>query len=183
MSPLLTILRTIPDEQRGKISPENRKMVKIMDGPISILHLEDDPIDAELVQATLESAGILCKITRVQSADEFSHALHTGGYDLVLADYRLPGYDGVSALRFAQAQYPHIPFIFVSGTLGEDAAIDGLTQGATDYVLKNKLARLVPALQRALNEAENQKKRKLAEEELQRTNDVLRAIIEAGPGR
>lgn len=153
-------------------------MVKLMEDPISILHLEDDPLDAELVQATLESAGILCKITRVQSADEFSHALETGGYDLVLADYRLPGYNGVSALRFAQAQYSHIPFIFVSGTLGEDAAIDGLTQGATDYVLKNKLARLIPALQRALNEAENQRKRKQAEEALRESEWRYREVFD-----
>ncbi|MFZ5908916.1 MAG: PAS domain S-box protein [Chloroflexota bacterium] len=143
---------------------------------IQILHLEDDAKDAELIQAILDSAGIAAHITRVQSASEFSQALGEGRYDLILADYRLPAYDGISALRFSQGNYPDIPFIFVSGTLGEDAAIDGLTQGATDYVLKNKLARLVPAVQRALDESENRKKRKEAEEALREGEERLRQI-------
>jgi PAS domain S-box-containing protein len=152
-----------------------------MEEQINILHLEDDPADAELIQANLEFAEVPFKITRVQSAGEFSNALHSGGYDVILADYHLPSYDGISALHFAQAQYPHIPFIFVSGTLGEDAAIEGLTRGATDYVLKNKLARLVPALKRALNEIENQKKRQQAEEELRKSEEKFRALAENIP--
>ena len=154
---------------------------KIMEEPIHILHLEDDPADGELVQATLEFANIPCKFTRVQSAREFSDALHTGGYDLILADYHIPGYNGISALYVAQAQSPHIPFIFVSGTLGEDAAIEGLTRGATDYVLKNKLARLVPAVKRAMSEAANQKKRQQAEEQLRKSEEKYRALAENIP--
>ncbi len=132
-----------------------------------ILHLEDDATDAELIQATLESAGIVCQINRVQNRDEFTQALQQGEYDLILADYRLPAYDGVSALRLAQELRPDLSFIFVSGTLGEDAVIIGLTQGATDYVLKQKLSRLAPAVERALREAENQRMRQRAEEALQ----------------
>ncbi len=140
-----------------------------------ILHLEDDPADAELLQAMIESAGLTYQITRVQARDEFSEALHQGGYDVILADYRLPMYDGMSALRLAQELCPDVPFIFVSGTMGEDAAIEGLTEGATDYVLKQKLSRLAPAITRALHEAENRRERKRAEEALrQHTRDMER---------
>ena len=121
-----------------------------MDQSVRILHLEDDAADAELVQAMLESAGMVCRITRVQTGDEFGEALRQGGYDVILADYRLPTYDGMSALRLAQELARDVPFIFVSGTMGEDAAIEGLREGATDYVLKQKLSRLVPAVKRAL---------------------------------
>jgi CheY-like chemotaxis protein len=138
-----------------------------MDDLIQILHLEDDTLDAELVRLTLESAGIVCQIDRVQNRDEFTQALQQGKYDIILGDYRLPTYDGVSALRLAQELRPDLPFIFVSGTLGEDAAIDGFTQGATDYVLKQKLSRLTPAVQRALREAENRRLRQQAEAALQ----------------
>jgi PAS domain S-box-containing protein len=144
---------------------------------IQILHLEDDEKDAELIQTILDSAGISTHITCIQSASEFSEALSEGRYELILADFSLPAYDGLSALHFSRENYPDIPFIFVSGTMGEDAAIDGLTQGATDYVLKNKLTRLVPAVQRALNEAENRKKRKDAEEALRETNVLLERIF------
>ncbi len=144
---------------------------------IQILHLEDDAIDTELVHEILESAGISSRITRVQAANEFSGALSESQYKLILADYRLPAYDGVSALHFSRENYPDTPFIFVSGTLGEDAAIEGLTHGATDYVLKSKLARLVPAVKRALNEAENRRKRKEAEETLGKTNVLLERIF------
>ena len=138
-----------------------------MDNLIQILHLEDDVLDAELVRLTLESAGIVCQIDRVQNRDEFTQALQQSKYDIILGDYRLPTYDGVSALRLAQELRPDLPFIFVSGTLGEDAAIDGFTQGATDYVLKQKLSRLTPAVQRALREAENWRLRQQAEAALQ----------------
>ncbi len=133
---------------------------------ITILHLEDDAKDGELVRALLESAEIESSIARVQSGDQFLEALQKNKFDLILADYRLPGYDGMSALKVVQERYPDVPFIFVSGVIGEDAAIEALKQGATDYVLKQKLSRLVPAVNRALHEAENQRKRKKAEEAL-----------------
>ncbi len=149
-----------------------------MNNLIQILHLEDDALDAELIRATLESAGLVCQINRVQNRDEFTQALHQRDYDLILADYRLPTYDGVSALRLAQELRPDLPFIFVSGTLGEDAAIDGFTQGATDYVLKHKLTRLAPAVERALREADNQRMRQQAEaalqERVQQSQSLLR---------
>ena len=140
---------------------------------IRILHLEDDPMDAQLVQDTLAEAGLACRIIPVQTRDEFEHALRQDTIDIILADYRLPMYDGMSALRLANERCQDIPFIFVSGALGEDAAIEALTQGATDYVLKQKLTRLAPAIQRALEEAKNRRERKQAEEDLYRLNQEL----------
>ena len=148
---------------------------------INILHLEDDPVDAELIQAKIQAAGVACRIARMQTRDEFEAALGNGGMDIILADYRLPAFDGMSALRLAVERYPGIPFIFVSGTLGEETAIEALTQGATDYVLKQNLSRLGPAVRRALQEARNRRERIEAQEALQRSNEMLRAIIEAAP--
>jgi two-component system cell cycle sensor histidine kinase/response regulator CckA len=152
-----------------------------METLIHMLHLEDDPADSELVQATLAEAGLACRITRAQTRGEFETGLRDGGTDIILADYRLPTYDGMSALRLAHERYPEIPFIFVSGTMGEEAAIEALTQGATDYVLKQNLSRLAPAVQRALREALNRRERRQAREALQRSNEMLRAIVEAAP--
>ncbi len=146
---------------------------------IQILHLEDEARDAELIQKILDSSGISCQITLVQSASEFSEALSDKEYELILADYNLPSYDGLSALHFSRENYPDIPFIFVSGMMGEDAAIAGLTQGAIDYVLKNNLKRLATAVQRALKEADNQRKRKQAEDALRKRNMLLERIFSA----
>jgi len=145
-----------------------------MEPLIHILHLEDDAADAKLVQAILEEAGLACRITLVQTGDEFGEALRQGGYDVILADFRLPNYDGMAALRLVQEMGVDIPLIFVSGTMGEDAAIEGLTKGATDYVLKQKLARLVPAVKRALSEAENRRQRQRAEEARANLEDQFR---------
>ncbi|MDD5171309.1 MAG: GAF domain-containing protein, partial [Syntrophales bacterium] len=147
-----------------------------MDKLIHILHLEDDEADAELIQGKLEAAGIVCQINCVQTRDEFDESLRRGGYDVILADYGLPMYDGMSALRLVKELQLDVPFIFVSGTMGEDAAIQGLTEGATDYVLKQKLSRLATAVKRALKEAENQRERKRAEEDLSRVNRALRML-------
>ncbi len=147
-----------------------------MDPFIRILHLEDDARDAELVQATLESAGLACQITRVQTQDEFGEALGRGSFDVILADYRLPRYDGMSALRQVQELGVEVPFIFVSGVMGEDAAIEALREGATDYVLKVKLPRLAPAVERALRDAENRRERKRAEEALRESNMQLQLL-------
>ncbi len=139
-----------------------------MDPFIHILHLEDDARDAELIASVLASANLDCQTTRVQTREEFGEALCQGDFDVILADYRLPTYDGMSALQQVQALGLEIPFIFVSGVMGEDAAIEGLREGATDYVLKQKLSRLAPALQRALRDAENRRARRRAEEAFQR---------------
>jgi DNA-binding response OmpR family regulator len=147
--------------------------------PICFLHLEDDPADAQLVESILESAGMVCQITRVQTGDAFDEALRQGEYDIILGDYRLPTFDGMSALRLSRQLASDVPFIFVSGVMGEDAAIEGLTEGATDYVLKDKLTRLEPAVKRALRDAENRQERKRAERELRTISIYARSLIEA----
>jgi PAS domain S-box-containing protein len=130
--------------------------------PLRILLLEDDPGDAELIRELL-AEQIVCELTRVETCAEFVAALKDGGIQLILADYRLPAFDGLSALRLALSERRDVPFIFVSGTVGEDVAIEALKIGATDYVLKQRLSRLVPAVQRALGEAaERAERRKVA---------------------
>jgi C4-dicarboxylate-specific signal transduction histidine kinase len=124
-----------------------------MNAPLRILYLENDLADAELVQETLEAGGIACELTRVEAEGEFRTVLRRGGFDLILADYTLPAFDGLSALRIVRHQLADVPFIFVSGTLGEEVAIDALKMGATDYVFKTRLSRLAPAIQRAMREA------------------------------
>ena len=124
-----------------------------MKSPLRILHLEDDPHDAELIQAALEIEGIMPHVTRVETQAEFFASLEEGGFDIILADYTLPAFDGLSALKIAQAKCPDVPFIFISGTLGEEVAIEALKIGATDYLLKERLSRIMPSVQRALREA------------------------------
>jgi CheY-like chemotaxis protein len=102
----------------------------MMESPLRILHLEDDPKDAELIQAMLETEGISCYVTRVETQADFSASLEQGGFDLILADYTLPSFDGLSALKITQEKCPDIPFIFVSGTLNRSTR-DWYTQAAT----------------------------------------------------
>ena len=99
----------------------------------------------------------------MQNHDDFVAALEHGGIDLILSDCTLPAFDGMSALKIAHAKWPAIPFIFVSGTLGEERAIDSLKSGATDYVLKERLSRLVPAVRRAMQEVEERAERRRLE--------------------
>jgi PAS domain S-box-containing protein len=141
--------------------------------PLRILYLEDDPRDAELVQETLASDGIEFHVMRVDNETDFIGLLQQGGFDLILADYTLPSFDGLSALKIAQQNWPHIPLIFVSGTLGEEAAIEALKFGATDYVFKMRLCRLVPSVRRALREAEERINLIRAEEALRRSEAYL----------
>jgi PAS domain S-box-containing protein len=141
--------------------------------PLRILSLEDDPKDAELVQETLESDGIPCQITRVETEADFIASLEEGGFDLILADYTLPSFDGLSALKIARQGWPQVPFIFVSGTLGEEVAIEALKIGATDYVFKTRLSRIVPSVTRALREAAERTELRHAEEALRRSEAYL----------
>ncbi len=138
--------------------------------PLRVLHLEDDVRDRELVGEVL-SARFSCEFTYAQDEAEFTHALAQAHFDLILSDFTLPGYGGESALALAQKRQPEVPYLFVSGTIGEERAIDNLKNGATDHVLKNHLERLLPAVDRALREAREHSKRREAEEALREALD------------
>jgi len=144
-----------------------------MKSQLRILHLEDDPRDAELVQDTLETDGISCVVQRVDTEAAFVASVKKGEVDLILADYTLPSFDGLSALHIARQHCPNLPFIFVSGTLDEEIAIDALKIGATDYVFKTRLSRIVPSVQRALREAGEKTGLYHAEEALRRSEAYL----------
>ena len=140
---------------------------------LRILLLEDDSSDAELIQGRLEAEDIVCEITRVETRHEFLNALEGDQIDLILADYKLPSFDGISAFKLALVARPELPFIFVSGTLGEEMAVEELKIGATDYIPKTGLSRLAPAVRRALREARERAERKKAEEALRRSEAYL----------
>jgi PAS domain S-box-containing protein len=157
---------------REALESEYRQGMRIPQ-PLRLLSVEDDPKDTELIQGLLEAEGIVCEVTRVDNQTALLASLEQGGIDLVLADYTLPSFDGISALKFAVKARPEIPFIFVSGTLGEEVAIEALKHGATDYVVKTRLSRLVPSVRRALREATERAERKKAEESLRRSETYL----------
>jgi two-component sensor histidine kinase len=132
---------------------------------IHILLLEDSDLDAELIALHLRRGDVAHAITRVTTREDYVAAL-SGEYDLILADYSLPSFDGLSALTIAHERTPETPFIFVSGTLGEEIAIESFKRGATDYVLKQRLVRLPAAVTRALAEAKEKTERRQAEAQL-----------------
>ncbi len=137
-----------------------------MGDPLRILNLEDSSIDAELIREKLQEQWPDCLVERVETEPDFIQALERGGIDLILADYALPAFDGMSALVVVRERFSDIPFIYVSGTLGEETAIDSLKSGATDYVLKHRLSRLVPAVKRALAEVGERTARRKMENQI-----------------
>src|SRR5512133_2371368 len=125
-----------------------------MGAPIRILHLDDNPLDAQLVALTLEQdqEKLPTTLHYVQTKEDYLAAVRQKDFDLILSDYRMPGYDGDQALAAARKMCPEIPYIMVTGELGEELVIETLHRGATDYVLKDRMFRLVPAIRRALAE-------------------------------
>jgi PAS domain S-box-containing protein len=144
---------------------------------LRILHLEDDAADAELVGDTLRAEGLACEIVRVSSRASFETALDERRWALILSDFALPGFDGAAAQAIAAERQPDVPFVFVSGTIGEEVAIERLKAGATDYVLKQRLGRLTPAVRRALQESRERRERLRAEQ----ANDFLEHLLAASP--
>src|SRR5690606_20132973 len=117
---------------------------------VRILLLEDSPADAMLIENVLEEGGLRCDIELVDGEEGFVGACQQGGLDVILSDFRVPGFDGWAALETARRLVPDVPFIFVSGVIGEETAVDSLREGAADYVLKDRLSRLAPAIRRVL---------------------------------
>jgi len=145
-------------------------------GQLRILNLEDDCNDSELIQAELAGEWPQAELVRVETRTDFIAALLSGCFDLILSDYNLPDFDGLSALALAKAQAPELPFIFVSGEIGEERAIACLKQGAEDYVLKHNLAKLPLVMNRALSEARERQARQQAENALQKNEQRFRTL-------
>lgn len=150
-----------------------------MNQSIRVLHLEDDPSDAELIQRKLKTEGFACDIVVANAKEKFESALAETEFDLMLTDYNLRDYDGMAALKLARTKQPATPVIVISGTLSEEEAVECLKAGATDYVLKHRLQRLGAAVTRALNETEEHRRRQQAEEALRISESRLKLALEA----
>lgn len=142
-----------------------------MNSPLHILHLEDTRRDAELILSLLEEEGLNCDVLHVKNKEEYEKAITERVFDVILSDFALPHYNGLTALDFARRKVPTVPFILLSGTVGEEVAVQSLKTGATDYILKQKPARLVQAIRRALEEAQERTKRQKAEEALRKSEE------------
>ncbi len=149
-----------------------------MDGELKILILEDVQFDAELAEREMLREGVNFVSRRVETEKEFIHALEDFTPDVILADHSLPQFDGVTALEIVKKEAPDTPFLFLSGKIGDEFAVDVLKNGATDYVFKNNLSKLVPAIKRALNERKELLERKKAEEELKSAYNQMEVRIQ-----
>ena len=147
-----------------------------MKNVIHILLLEDSPTDEDLIRHTLRRDTLTYSVESVDTRTAFSRWLEESQPDLILSDFSLPSLDGYTALALAREKYPDVPFIFVTGTLGEEVAIETLKKGATDYVLKHRLSRLLPSIHRALREAKERAERRRAEGQLRESHEQLRAL-------
>ncbi|MBI3885542.1 MAG: response regulator [Opitutae bacterium] len=146
---------------------------------MKILHLEDDPADAELVRHLLVAEWPAAEITVVADRNDFLAALRRETYDAVLSDFKLPGFGGLEALQHVRQLAPELPFVFISGTIGEDQAIETMHAGADDYVLKDNLRRLLGALRRTLRERDSRQQRRAAEASLRASEERFRLVARA----
>ena len=150
----------------------------VPDRVLHVLHLEDSALDHELLTAQLVHGGLNVKVTRVDTVQDFKQSLDEGTWDLVLSDYRLPGFSGMDALNILRQTGQPLPFIILSGEIGEDTAVEAMRQGASDYLLKGRTARLVPAIERALQAAEAQRERLRSEAELAESRQRLSELAQ-----
>src|SRR5205809_62199 len=147
-----------------------------MPTPLKLLILEDNAFDAELEVGTLQAAGYDCDWRQVQTGEEFEASLDRPEFEVILADYNLPNFDGLSALGLLRERGLEIPFVLISGTLGEERAIESLKAGATDYVMKERLERLAPVVTRALNDRLERANRSAAQQALRYAHRRLQAL-------
>jgi two-component system, cell cycle sensor histidine kinase and response regulator CckA len=152
-----------------------------MKTPLKVLIVEDSKDDAELLLHALRHAGYDPTAAQVQSAQAMRTQLSKRSWDLVISDYVLPGFGGMAALKVLQETDEDTPFIIVSGKIGEDVAIEALKAGANDYLLKDRLSRIGPAVDRALKEVAQRKKRKQAEHSLRESEERYRRLVESCP--
>jgi signal transduction histidine kinase len=143
-----------------------RKSLPSPNVKLRILVLEDNIQDRELICSRLEEESIDCEMIFTSGRHDFKAALEAGGFNMVFSDYSLPQFDGISALQMVRRKDPDVPFILISGELGEEQAVECLKLGATDYILKQRLARLGPAVRRAWQEAEARARQRRADEAL-----------------
>lgn len=160
----------------GQEQESDNRTRRSMAEELHILMLEDSAADADLTKRALRDAGINVSFVVVATRDEFESELIHRPPNIILSDHALPGFNGAVALEIAKEKAPHVPFIFVTGVLGEEVVIETLKLGATDYVLKAHLSRLVPAVKRALREAQERWDRERAEENLRSSHEQLRAL-------
>ena len=146
---------------------------------LRVLHLEDDPRDARVIAHKLQAGDLACDIVHVLDKQAFAEALETQTFDLILCDYNLRDYDGLSALGLSRARHPDTPVIMISGSLSDDEAVESLKAGATDYVLKQRLQRLAAAAERAIREANEQRERRKAEADLRLRDLAIDAATNA----
>ncbi len=144
----------------------------------SVLYLEDNPFDVELVKNILNKEGFDYEMIVVDRKNELIKILKKNKFDIILADYSLPSFNGLEVLNIVKDMKTFIPFVFVSGEMGEEIAIESLKMGATDYVLKSQMKRLGSSIVRALNESEEIKKRKLAENQALESYEKLRKVFD-----
>ncbi|HEX9192534.1 MAG TPA: response regulator, partial [Burkholderiales bacterium] len=142
---------------------------------IQVLFVEDSEVDVELALRSLEQGGFEVSWERVDLEEDLKRALASSKPQAILSDFSMPRFDGVDALRLAKELAPHVPFIFLSGTIGEERAIEAMRLGATDYVLKNNMRRLGTVVRRALSEVGERERIRVAEEERARLVQILEA--------
>ncbi len=145
---------------------------------LRLLLLEDNAADAELIAALLAKAQPGYEFTRVETESEFRSTLKSEPIDLILADYSLPTFDGLSAIKIVQDVCPDVPCILVSGVLGEERAVEALKAGATDYIVKQRLELLAPAINRAIREKEERKALRLAQLEREESEKRFRTLTQ-----
>ena len=149
-----------------------------MEKKIRLLMLEDSPEDAELIRLELGKTGAEFIIKLTDNLYDFSKALEEFQPEIILSDYLIPNFSGLGGLSLAREKLPDVPYIFVSGHIGEDRAIEALKKGATDYVLKDRLTKLVPTIKRVLKEVEELDSKKMIENSLQKSEESYRILFE-----
>jgi PAS domain S-box-containing protein len=149
-----------------------------MGDALRIVMLEDQPEDAVLVKEELRKGGLKFSFTRIETREQFLEQVTNQKPDLILSDHGLPSFDGLSALHLAREKCPDVPFVFVTGALGEEFAIRTFESGATDYVLKHHLSELVPTVERALSVAEEARRHRAKDEDLRRNEELFRMLVE-----